>query len=633
MPPRFSYWTIILDGQPTAFRAAEPQELQPTLNQLRKKNPNAEMKWFARGRCGTRPRSRSARGTDSDNAAKDAALAKQRGRSWRPGGEHKDPREKFKKETFQAHKRREKKAANLAREAAIAGGSRAGVSTSGRGSSGQALRLRRGPGGRGRLRTKCDRGAGVGRPPGREPGTQGTARRATTGGRSGLSPPSPMLRPAVDRPRGPWKPTGDGPRAGRAPSARRLRRDRRPAARAVSKPTGARRRARGSREGRDCGPWKPREDCGPGGPPPRGDRPQGSGRREATAGQAAGRPMGYGGTSDRPRGPWKPKGPALRARRMPKGPGDSGRRSRAVSPRGTGRLRLRPRDYGGAGAVPAAREAAGLPARARGSRRDLAIAGRSDAAGAIAGRVVRLRREATAGQAVVSAQRSAVGYSDRPRGPGSRRGPGDRWALEAERDRGPGGPPSPERHGGSGGVPAQGSRRSATGRRGMGADGLRPRGPRSRAIASVAVEAEGGSRARWVRLRQRPTAGRAGVPAERAGRVRAAVAPAVPPEGRFAGGPSGEPSAARGSSARAGSQTAAAAPVGAGCASARADAMCPGTARAPDAAVRARRAGSGAQDQDAAAEGAEEVGCAGRPTDRRRESELLGVRVRLSQRQ
>jgi len=44
------------------------------------------------------------------------ATEERRSRSWRPGGEHKDPREKFKKETFQARKRRDKKAANLAGE-------------------------------------------------------------------------------------------------------------------------------------------------------------------------------------------------------------------------------------------------------------------------------------------------------------------------------------------------------------------------------------------------------------------------------------------------------------------------------------------------------------------------------------
>ena len=50
MPPRFAYWTILVDGQPTAFRAAEVDELLPTLKRLQVKQPTAEMKWFERGR-------------------------------------------------------------------------------------------------------------------------------------------------------------------------------------------------------------------------------------------------------------------------------------------------------------------------------------------------------------------------------------------------------------------------------------------------------------------------------------------------------------------------------------------------------------------------------------------------------
>jgi hypothetical protein len=32
MPPRFAYWTILVDEQPTAFRAKEAEELLPTFN-------------------------------------------------------------------------------------------------------------------------------------------------------------------------------------------------------------------------------------------------------------------------------------------------------------------------------------------------------------------------------------------------------------------------------------------------------------------------------------------------------------------------------------------------------------------------------------------------------------------------
>jgi hypothetical protein len=126
MPPRFTFWTIIIDGQPTAFRAAEREELAPTLKQLQAKNPTAVMKWFAQGRVWESPDEarnvRAAAEAAAHDAARDAVLKERRDREWRPGGEHRDPREKFKKETFQARKRREKKAANLAGEPRSGGG-------------------------------------------------------------------------------------------------------------------------------------------------------------------------------------------------------------------------------------------------------------------------------------------------------------------------------------------------------------------------------------------------------------------------------------------------------------------------------------------------------------------------------
>jgi len=91
MPPRFAYWTILIDGNPTAFRAKEQEELLPTLNQLKKKNKDVVLRWFARGQL-----------WDSPDAA---LLARQRPQNapekrnadWRPGGAHKDPRDRFKK--------------------------------------------------------------------------------------------------------------------------------------------------------------------------------------------------------------------------------------------------------------------------------------------------------------------------------------------------------------------------------------------------------------------------------------------------------------------------------------------------------------------------------------------------------
>lgn len=91
MPPRYAYWTILIDQKPTAFRAREREELLPTLNQLRRKNTDVVMKWFARGRLWESPEAAQA----AQRAPK--APLEKRGRDWRPGGEHRDPRDRFKK--------------------------------------------------------------------------------------------------------------------------------------------------------------------------------------------------------------------------------------------------------------------------------------------------------------------------------------------------------------------------------------------------------------------------------------------------------------------------------------------------------------------------------------------------------
>lgn len=85
MPPRYSYWTILAGGLPTAFRAADRSDLLPTFNRIRDKHPDAQMKWFARGRL-----------WESPEAAQEdlQRLRTRRHSDWRPGGEHRDPRKK-----------------------------------------------------------------------------------------------------------------------------------------------------------------------------------------------------------------------------------------------------------------------------------------------------------------------------------------------------------------------------------------------------------------------------------------------------------------------------------------------------------------------------------------------------------
>jgi len=90
MPPRFAYWTILIDGQPTAFRARERQDLLPTLNQLKRTNKDVLLRWFARGQLW------ESQQQDWDARRRPKASAEsRRGPDWRPGGTHKDPRARF----------------------------------------------------------------------------------------------------------------------------------------------------------------------------------------------------------------------------------------------------------------------------------------------------------------------------------------------------------------------------------------------------------------------------------------------------------------------------------------------------------------------------------------------------------
>jgi hypothetical protein len=89
MPPRYAYWTIILDNAPTAFRARDRADLVPTLRQLLRRNPGATIKWFAKGRLWESPEEARV----ATNPPRE-----RRGPDWRPGGRHEDPRARFGKQ-------------------------------------------------------------------------------------------------------------------------------------------------------------------------------------------------------------------------------------------------------------------------------------------------------------------------------------------------------------------------------------------------------------------------------------------------------------------------------------------------------------------------------------------------------
>src|SRR4029079_6871947 len=89
MPPRYAYWTILIDGKATAFRAREREELLPTFNQLARKNTDIVMRYFARGRLWDTPE--QAQGASRHPAEPRRAPS---GSDWRPGGQNQDPRAK-----------------------------------------------------------------------------------------------------------------------------------------------------------------------------------------------------------------------------------------------------------------------------------------------------------------------------------------------------------------------------------------------------------------------------------------------------------------------------------------------------------------------------------------------------------
>lgn len=91
MAGNFRCWVIVAGTQPTAFRARSAEELLPTLRQLQQTQPDVQMKWFERGRLWATPGDAAL----ALKARRQAPRRDDRGRDWRPGGEHKDPRAKY----------------------------------------------------------------------------------------------------------------------------------------------------------------------------------------------------------------------------------------------------------------------------------------------------------------------------------------------------------------------------------------------------------------------------------------------------------------------------------------------------------------------------------------------------------
>jgi hypothetical protein len=279
MPPRHHYWTIILEGKPTAFRAHTQEELMPTLRQLQARHPDAVMKWFARGRL-----------WETQDEERADAIAKRRPRvqpagdrrprDWRPGGEHKDPRDRFK---ISRDEKRRRFAENLWRESAAPPGKQEDPQP---------------PPAAGRPKERdhpprADRPPQFSRPPrprpfARPPGADRPPRpdRAPRSDRGG-PPPWNRDEARKDGKTG-WNPKAAGPRRfGKPPDARRTNRPggpiggtKPPAGRTgPGKPPGSGRPGTGRpRQAGGGGRFSPRPPRGPGGRKPGGGKQGGGGR-------------------------------------------------------------------------------------------------------------------------------------------------------------------------------------------------------------------------------------------------------------------------------------------------------------------------------------------------------------------
>ena len=89
MNERFATWVIVSGDTVTSFRSRDRDDLIPTLKQLQRKDPEATLKFFARGKL-----------WDSDVQAREDLMAarqskRTRNDAWRPGGKHADPRARF----------------------------------------------------------------------------------------------------------------------------------------------------------------------------------------------------------------------------------------------------------------------------------------------------------------------------------------------------------------------------------------------------------------------------------------------------------------------------------------------------------------------------------------------------------
>ena len=84
MPPRYDYWTIMLNERPAAFRAYKREDLMPTYRRLLAKHPSAVLMWFSKGGLWSSP--------EEEQSSRRNEVRKNRESRWQSEGSHEDLR-------------------------------------------------------------------------------------------------------------------------------------------------------------------------------------------------------------------------------------------------------------------------------------------------------------------------------------------------------------------------------------------------------------------------------------------------------------------------------------------------------------------------------------------------------------